>query len=496
MINIQIGDNDLYGKRFNGHDLHKYLIERGIESKHLVWRKLSNDENTFEIADNIVGRYAFNDAIQNIEYKFSLQSILYPFSHQLLFSKYFLEADVVHYHLIHNYFFTIYLLPILSRFKPSVWTIHDPWALTGHCVYPLSCTRWKDGCGDCPQLDTYFPIEKDTSALNWEIKRIIYDNSDIDIVVASKWMLNLIKESPLLSKFKLHHIPFGINLEKFCPKDNILAKKELGIAADRIVLCFRANTSQFKGISYIRDVLRNFRTNTPICLLTFNDVGLMNEFKSKYQIIDLGWVSDDDKMINAYNASDIFLMPSTAEAFGLMAIEAMACAKPVIVMDGTSLPEVVFAPKGGISVPQGDTEALLRETERLINNPQERKQLGDKALCIAREYYNLDGYIQKLIDLYHEVFERKKGNYRYAYISEQLKKIELEQFDLKDFFPESTPPIPPEVPPLSPEVEYMLSKLLSNRIVNFLYLKTIKPTIKVIFSRNKKGAKFTHVDLE
>jgi hypothetical protein len=45
--NLQILQNNLMGQRFNGHDLHFYLREQGIDSKQFILSKESNDENTF-----------------------------------------------------------------------------------------------------------------------------------------------------------------------------------------------------------------------------------------------------------------------------------------------------------------------------------------------------------------------------------------------------------------------------------------------------------------
>jgi glycosyltransferase involved in cell wall biosynthesis len=154
--------------------------------------------------------------------------------------------------------------------------------------------------------------------------------------------------------------------------------------------------------------LRRLKTEYSICLLTFNDKGRLDEFSEKFQVIDLGWVNDLNLMTNALNAADIFLMPSVAEAFGMMAMEAMACGKPVIVFEGTSLPEIVFAPEGGIAVTKGDVDALFVALELLINNPEKRKMLGDSALKIAKHHYDINSHIAKMLELYTEVIARRK----------------------------------------------------------------------------------------
>ena len=425
--NIQISDNDLEGNRFNGHDLHLHLQKRGIDSKQLVWKKRSNDPSTFEIARHIKNKQNINKLIKKVEKELCLQSSLYPFSHTLLYDQHFLAADVVHYHLIHNHFFNIGLFPFLTRLKPSVWTLHDPWALTGHCIHPFDCTRWQIGCGDCPQLETQIPLKQDTTALNWELKKIYYQHSNIDIVVASKWMLNMVQQSPLFSHCTIHYIPFGLNLDLFQPLDPEGTKKQFGIASNTKVIAFRATPWEFKGLESIKSMLHKLQPEQPICLLTFNEKGLLDEFKGRYQVIDLGWVKDEHQLISAYNAADFLLMPSSAESFGMMAIEAMACGKPSIVMEGTALPDTIFAPEGGIAVPQGDIEALRNATETLLLNPEKCRQLGDNARKISSEHYSFEAYIQSIIALYQDIFKRRAPDIQqYSLLFSQLEKITLE----------------------------------------------------------------------
>ena len=69
-----------------------------------------------------------------------------------------------------------------------------------------------------------------------------------------------------------------------------------------------------------------------------------------------------------YQSCDVFLMPSTGESFGMMAIEAMASAKPVICLADTAVEEVSRAPELGIAVPEGDAEAMAAAMRRLMGS--------------------------------------------------------------------------------------------------------------------------------
>lgn len=422
--NVHVGDNDLIGSRFNGHDLHRYLRQRGIEASHLVKVKQSDDPHTHLLDEGYLKRPAYDTAVNLLERRYNSHALHGPLGMALLDNPLFLNADIVHYHLIHNASFNISLLPTLTALKPSVWTIHDAWAFTGHCIQPLDCERWKIGCGECPYLDTPFVLSRDTSALHWEIKRDILQRCQLDLIVASQHMLDRVQQSPILADLTTHLVPFGIDLQRFSPASSADARARLGVRPDHLVLCFRADPSPFKGLPFIKEALERLSATVPITLLTVGRHGELAAFRSRYQIIDAGWLTNDDAMLDVYRAADIFLMPSMGEAFGMMAMEAMACGKPVIAFEGTSLPEVLAAPQGGIVVPRGDVAALTAAVERLITSPETRQRLGEQARQVAEERYHKDTYVSRIIAVYEEVIAKRQPTARTTYIlGEQRKTV-------------------------------------------------------------------------
>jgi glycosyltransferase involved in cell wall biosynthesis len=298
----------------------------------------------------------------------------------------------------------------LVKSKPSIWTLHDPWALTGHCVHPVDCKGWLTGCKNCNYLNRYAPLKKDHAHAIWEIKKQIYQDIDIDIIVSSDWMLNMVKKSPLTRHFKkVHKIPFGIDLDLFKRKSNRLEiRKKLGIKKDEVVLMFRQSSEEWKGLMYIKKLLEGLDGKN-VVLLTVGETGLLNNLKGKYKIIENKWINDNNKLVDLYSAADIFLMPSIAESFGLMAVEAMACSLPVIVFNGTALPDVTFAPECGIAVDKNKPSDLLTVTKRLIESKEEREERGKIGRKLALEHYPFNKYVSKTIELYKEVYNRNYG---------------------------------------------------------------------------------------
>jgi hypothetical protein len=245
-------------------------------------------------------------------------------------------------------------------------------------------------------------------------------------------MYDMVKQSPLLSHLDVHLIPFGIDLKRFAISDGRDARKRLKIPEGNIVVSFRADQSPYKGFDHVKDSLQRLSVDVPVTLLSVGHPSLLESYRKRFHVIDMGWLTDDDIMLDVYRSTDIFLMPSMAEAFGMMAMEAMACGKPVIVFEGTSLPEVVFAPEGGVAVPQGHVDALTSELEWLISHKEKRMKLGAQARKIAEQHYDKDIYVSRMIDLYKEVIEKRKNSDRSKYILEQLKKASQKSQTMKN----------------------------------------------------------------
>ncbi len=84
-----------------------------------------------------------------------------------------------------------------------------------------------------------------------------------------------------------------------------------------------------------------------------------------------------DPVAPAYAALDIVCVPSTeAEAFGLVAVEAMAAGRPVVAANIGGLPEVVLDGETGLLHPPGEAKALAKRLQALIADPQRRHDLG------------------------------------------------------------------------------------------------------------------------
>lgn len=379
--NLQVSSNDLIGNKFNGHNLHLYLREKGIDSFQMVLNKQSADDNTFEFDFNKIN--STFDFIQTEK---------------------FVETSILHFHLIHN-LIDINYLPLITKLKPTIISLHDAFFIGSHCVHHFECTNWKKHCKDCPHLDELFPLDYDKSALIFEMKKTAIQNSQIDVIVASNWMKKTVKDSPIWNNKKIHYVPFGIDFEIFKPENIKIAKKKLKIENNKFVIMFRSDASIFKGLNIIIKALKKLKNKEKYCIISVGEKGLLKELKNDYKIIDFGWIYDDRRMADLYQACDLFLMPSRFESFGMMAIEAMACAKTVLVLDtpGSALPETVNAPECGIAVKE---ERYAKELKRIITNKKELSIRNIKSLEYVRSKHSKEQYIDSISKVYKEVIKK------------------------------------------------------------------------------------------
>lgn len=184
-----------------------------------------------------------------------------------------------------------------------------------------------------------------------------------------------------------------------------------GIRPDRVVIGSRgAAENLFKGGDLVIEALRGLPADLPekLCLLSTHADEQTLPFLDRHQVVELGWNTDPLLVRDSLLAADFFVMPSRAEAFGMMAIEAMACAKPVIVTDGTSLPEVTQAPDIGLAVPAGDVSALTAAILRLIRDPAERAARGKAGRALAEARYGEDAFADGLAALYRGALARRE----------------------------------------------------------------------------------------
>jgi glycosyltransferase involved in cell wall biosynthesis len=114
-----------------------------------------------------------------------------------------------------------------------------------------------------------------------------------------------------------------------------------------------------------------------------------------------GWRSHED-LPQALNAADALVLPSVAEAFGLVIVEAMACALPVIASRASGPAAIVADGRTGWLVRPDDEQALVEALVTAASDPRERRERGERALAESRRY-GWPVLARRFADLYEDV---------------------------------------------------------------------------------------------
>lgn len=402
-----VNSNDEMGQRFSGIDWFEKLEEQGFSPKMLIGRDKSSDDERIKAFKNKTP-ILLQNAVKYFERNLGRQSYLSPTYLELSLQEEFRSADLVHYQVIHDgSWFRLEDLPRLSSRKPSIWTWHDAWPITGHCIQPLGCPQFKKECEVCPHLEWPMPLIKDTAKSERLRKTSIIERSKINIHVTSNWMAKLISDSGNYRNLELKVIPFGLDVSRFNPKNREEVRKKFGIAEDSFVIGVRASDWIVKNTQLFIDTMESLNIGERrVELFIYEKIDSLWKSKnlpSGVRIHDFGWL-DDATLIETYKCLNVFLGISTGESFGFMPLEAAACGAIPISLDDTAVSEFVSKIDPMLSI-QNDKNALKNILERLLTDSSMYLHAQRKSLEIITRDYTLETYIEKLVTFYEEVIE-------------------------------------------------------------------------------------------
>ena len=312
--------------------LHHALKRKQISSSVLTNSRIRHaEEGVSTISDNSLA-YLFNARLP----LFADRLLLKPFSSRrntlfstgvfssfLPSSRFFNQFDIIHLHWINGYI----SLPFIRNIKkPIVWTLRDMWPFTGGCHYSMECTKFKDSCSSCPQLNSF--LDFDPSGLLLHFKQISYQHN-IHFVGISSWISSLFKSSAVGSYHSIRTIPNAIPCSLFKPIPKDVARESLGLPSNLPIILLGANNllDYYKGFDLFLESLLHI--NFPFNLVTFGCKFDPNLFSINRNLYQLGYLSSFATLSLAYSAADLFVMPSRMEAFGKTCAEAISCGTPL-----------------------------------------------------------------------------------------------------------------------------------------------------------------------
>ena len=274
------------------------------------------------------------------------------------------DPDVIHLHNIHGYYINVEVLFNYLKVcgKKIIWTLHDCWAFTGHCVYfdYVGCDEWKTGCEHCPQKSEYpARIGPDMSRNNYVKKRELFTGiSNMTLVTPSQWLADLISES-YMKDYLTKVIHNGVDTDVFKPTESNV-KEKYNCQGKKIVLGVAAVWDKRKGLNSFVELSKLLDDSYKIIL-----VGLSKEQIEKLpkNIIGIERTNSVKELAELYTAADVFVNPTLEDNYPTTNLEAIACGTPVVTFDTGGSPE--SAEMYGVSVPKKDIDGLVTTIEKV-----------------------------------------------------------------------------------------------------------------------------------
>jgi L-malate glycosyltransferase len=179
------------------------------------------------------------------------------------------------------------------------------------------------------------------------------------------------------------------------------------LAAERPAVL--VHVSNFRPLKRVDDVVRIFaevHRVRPAVLLLIGDgpersraEALTRQLGLHHRVVFVGKMVS---FVELLQASDVFLMPSESESFGLAALEALSCGIPVVASDVGGIPEVVTEGEVGFLAPVGDVSKMAERVLQILADPDLGARLSRAARARALQHYGL----QPAIDRYEAHYAR------------------------------------------------------------------------------------------
>lgn len=297
-------------------------------------------------------------------------------------------ADIIHIHWANHGF--INLREIKDWGKPVVWTIRDLWPITGGCHHSFECKKFQTRCEKCPVLASKFKYDLSYFAFNHKKKN--FKKAQIHWVAISNWIFYSVLNSNILKNNPVHIIPSGIDSERFIIKERISIRKKLNLPVNqKIILIGAANLREkYKGFDFVKKVLSLLGPD--IFIITFGTNSFKNhELEQKF--FHFGEIKNSELLSEIYNAADIFLGPSIAEALGKTFIEAQLCGIPVICFKDTGPEDIVEHKRTGYCANYKDVKDLVEGVSFTLSQEWDRNYIRERAKSKFDIKKNCDVYI-------------------------------------------------------------------------------------------------------
>jgi L-malate glycosyltransferase len=209
---------------------------------------------------------------------------------------------------------------------------------------------------------------------------------------------NIVKDIEVIYNF--------IDIERFSRQESDTFRKHIAPNGEKVLV----HTSNFRVVKRVTDtikILEKVKKEIPTKLVLVGDGPDRSECERLARDLDLQkdvvFLGKQDGLTEILSASDIFLMPSQSESFGLSALEAMACSVPVVSSSVGGLPELNIHNETGYIAEFGDTDRMAKYTIELLTNEKRYKSFSKNARERAVKNFDKNLIVPQYVAYYEKV---------------------------------------------------------------------------------------------
>lgn len=298
--------------------------------------------------------------------------------------------DIVHLHNINQWsktgFHRSVVFRILRRF-PVAWTLHDLWPTNGKYCYPPS------------MVDAIGTSERESDDED-SVTHRMFNADNLALISPSRWVADSVHVLAPENRCMIETIPHGLDLSVFRPLAGESAAGIMNVLTDRpVVFCAAANLSQRrKGMDFMCEALDVL--SAPVCLLTIGKGHEAFTINARHMQCNLGELWDERLLALAYNCADVVVVPSRKETFGNVAMEALACGRPLIAFKDSGVDEMIQPGITGDVVNEWSGAALARSIDKMLPIA---KGMSSACRQYAEQHFSFEQYADRHMQLYRKL---------------------------------------------------------------------------------------------
>lgn len=231
------------------------------------------------------------------------------------------------------------------------------------------------------------------------------------IVAPSQPMLDVLRKYGVNVQAEV--IPTGLQEHSFDLADGQAFRQKYGIPLDRPMLLYVGRVAFEKNIPFLLEMTKLLSKNRPDILLVVTGEGpaeaslhqLAKTLDIENNVKFIGYLNRETELNACYESADVFVFSSKSETQGLVLLEAMAQATPVVAIAELGTASILVEGKGAL-IAEDNTQHFAQRVEQLLMYPEHRFELGKQAKAYALAKWTAKLQAERMVKFYAELIAK------------------------------------------------------------------------------------------